>query len=74
LFGVENKDIKTQMIDTEKRLKESETDCAHLNVALEGRYIFNARYRYNLFRLEGGSPVVLCYALHTQYPDGICLH
>jgi len=32
----ENRDIKSQLSEGEKRLRESEVDCAHLSLALEG--------------------------------------
>jgi len=43
LVGGENKDIKTHLIDLERILKESQRECAHLNVALEGMCICNTR-------------------------------
>jgi hypothetical protein len=39
LVGDENKDIKTRLIEAEKRLMDVETDFGHLSIALEGMYI-----------------------------------
>jgi hypothetical protein len=43
LVGVENKDLKTRLIEAEKRLLKVETDFAHVSLALEGMFIFNSR-------------------------------
>ncbi|XP_069674177.1 golgin subfamily A member 1-like isoform X2 [Periplaneta americana] len=52
LVGGENKDIKTRLIEVEKRLKVSETECAHLNVALEGEKSGNATLHLEVARLR----------------------
>jgi hypothetical protein len=36
LVGDENEDVKTRLIEAEKRLAEVETDFSHLSIAFEG--------------------------------------
>ncbi|GFG31832.1 hypothetical protein Cfor_10255 [Coptotermes formosanus] len=48
----ENKDIKSQLSEEEKRLRESEADCAHLSLALEGEKSGNATLQLEVARLR----------------------